>query len=299
MSSSLLTLGPVLFHWTPAVWRDFHFRIADEAPVDEVYLGETVCSKRAPAVLAHIDEVAARLTAAGKRVIRSSPILVTSDAERAALRELAASGAEVEANDLGAVALLAGTPYRVGPTVNVYNEGSLEWMAGRGVTSVTLNAELPAESVGVLAETGAALGVGIEVQVFGRMPLAISARCYHARAHGLHKDECRHVCGQDADGLAVDTLDKQAFLAINGTQTLSHACLNLAGDLGRLQALGVGRFRLSPHSGDMVRAATVFRDALDGRIDPAEAASLVTGIAAPMPVANGFLHGREGAATVS
>ncbi len=43
-----LTLGPVLFNWAPERWRDFYFRIADEAPLDIVYLGEVVCFKRAP-----------------------------------------------------------------------------------------------------------------------------------------------------------------------------------------------------------------------------------------------------------
>lgn len=298
MSDSLLTLGPVLFHWTPAVWRDFHFRIADEAPVDEVYLGEIVCSKRTPAVAAHFDAVVERLTTAGKRVIRSSPILVTSEGERAALRDLAAGPGPVEANDLGAVALLEGREHRIGPTVNVYNEGTLAWLAVRGATSVTLNAELPAASIGVLAAAGKARGVGIEVQVFGRMPLAISARCYHARSHGLHKDDCRHVCGADADGLAVDTLDHQEFLAVNGTQTLSHACLDLAGDLETLRELGVSRYRLSPQSCDMVRVAALYRDALDGRLEGAAAARAVADLVQPMPVANGFLHDREGAIAV-
>ena len=39
-----LTLGPNLFNWAPEQWRDFYFRIADEAPVETVYLGETICS---------------------------------------------------------------------------------------------------------------------------------------------------------------------------------------------------------------------------------------------------------------
>ena len=43
---SRLTLGPLLFHWSGQKRRDFYFRIADEAPVDTVYLGEVVCSKR-------------------------------------------------------------------------------------------------------------------------------------------------------------------------------------------------------------------------------------------------------------
>ena len=43
-----LTLGPLLFHWPAHKRRDFYLRIADEAPIDTVYLGEVVCSKREP-----------------------------------------------------------------------------------------------------------------------------------------------------------------------------------------------------------------------------------------------------------
>ena len=41
-----LTLGPVLFNWPTPMWTDFYARIADEAPVDRVVIGEVVCSKR-------------------------------------------------------------------------------------------------------------------------------------------------------------------------------------------------------------------------------------------------------------
>jgi len=34
-NQSELTLGPVLFNWQPERWRDFYFRIADEAPVTD------------------------------------------------------------------------------------------------------------------------------------------------------------------------------------------------------------------------------------------------------------------------
>ena len=39
-----LTLGPVLFNWSAERKRDFYFRMADDAPVDVVYVGEVVCS---------------------------------------------------------------------------------------------------------------------------------------------------------------------------------------------------------------------------------------------------------------
>ena len=77
-----LTLGPVLFNWQPERWRDFYFRIADEAPVETVYLGEAVCSKRAPLFDEHFEAVAARLEAAGKTVVLSTLAEVFLPADR-------------------------------------------------------------------------------------------------------------------------------------------------------------------------------------------------------------------------
>lgn len=296
-----LTLGPVLFNWPAATWSDFYARIADEAPVDCVVLGEIVCSKRAPFIADHMAGAIERLQAAGKEVVLAGPILPTTERERAALRELAdaygdgAAGILVEANDLGCLQRLDGRPHRVGPFVNVYNEGTLAWLTRRGARSVALNPELPGAAVAVLGAAAGDLGVELEVQVFGRMPLAISARCYHARAHGLHKDGCQFVCAQDPDGLLVETLDREPFLAVNGTQTLSHACLSLAGELETLRHAGVRRFRLSPHAIDMVAVARGFRDALDGRIGGAELESRVARLTGGMPLSDGFFHDAPGA----
>jgi len=291
-----LTLGPVLFNWTADAWRDFYKRIADEAPVDVVHVGEIVCSKRLPFIAEHIPEALERLTAAGKRVVVSSPILVTTERERQAVRDLLTiEDVTIEANDTGVLALLAGRPHAIGPFVNVYNEGTLAWLAGRGADAVTLPGELPADAIRPLAAAARTLGVAVEVQVFGRLPLAISARCYHARAHNLHKDGCRFVCGEDPDGLSVDTLDGEAFLAVNGTQTLSRRYLSLAGRLDDLRDMGVRRFRLSPHSLDMVEVARLFRAVLDGTLAAAEADSRLAERIGPAGVADGFFLGKPGA----
>jgi len=296
---SLLTLGPVLFNWSPESWRDFYFRMADEAPLDLVFVGEVVCSKRTPFFEDALPDVVERLRAAGKRVVLSSPILVTTERERSAVRDLVEAGElEVEANDLGAAAQLAGKPHAIGPFINVYNEATLGWLASRGANAVSLGAELPASSVELLTAEAARLGVETEVQVFGRVPLAISARCYHARAHGLHKDGCQFVCGQDLDGMGVETLDDQPFLAVNGLQTMSHTYLCLAAELAELQRLGVRRFRLSPHTVDMVRVAQGFRAVLDGARDGADLAAELAGLIQDAPLANGFFHNQPGAAYI-
>lgn len=291
-----LTLGPVLFNWPAERWRDFYARIADEAPVDAVVVGEIVCSKRAPFLAPVMDEVIARLAAAGKEVWLASPILVGSDRERAAMRDLVESDLlPVEANDMGALALLEGRRHAVGPFINSYNEATLAWLAGRGAVAVSLPAELPAASVAVMAKTGAALGLSMEVQVFGRAPLAISARCYHARAHALHKDGCQFVCANDPDGMPVSTVDGQPFLSVNGTQTLSHGYLALAAEIDRLRAMGIQRFRLSPQDLDMVAVATAFRAVLDGERSGQDVMAELRGMTA-VPLENGFFHNMAGAA---
>ncbi|MEI6558176.1 MAG: U32 family peptidase [Rhodospirillaceae bacterium] len=291
-----LTLGPVLFNWAPGDWRDFYFRIADEAPVDTVIVGEVVCSKRTPFFAEHIPAVVERLQGAGKEVVLASPILATTERERDAVRELVTSAGDflIEANDMGCVALLGGRPHWVGPFVNVYNEATLAWMAKRGARSVSLAGELTSTALAALAATAPALGVDLEVQVFGRLPLAISVRCYHARAHGLHKDNCRYICNEDPDGLTVDTLDGEDFLSVNGLQTLSHTYVGLTGEVAGLQAMGIRRLRLSPHTADMVAVARLFRDLADGVLGPAEARTRLLAIAAPAKLSNGFFHDREG-----
>jgi hypothetical protein len=67
-----LTLGPNLFNWAPDKWRDFYFRIADEAPVSVVYLGETICSKRAPLFAEHYQGVSGFARPAKPSCIRPS-----------------------------------------------------------------------------------------------------------------------------------------------------------------------------------------------------------------------------------
>ena len=292
VSQPKLTLGPVLFNWRPEQLRDFYFRIADEADVDTVHVGEVVCSKRSPFFTQHIPDVVARLAAAGKEVVLSSLALIMSEREVREARELAGGeGWLVEANDISVAAMMGGKPFTVGPLVNVYNEGTLAYLESIGATRACLPAELPA---GIIGQLAAAAKCEIEVQAFGRLPLAISARCYHARSRNLAKDGCQYVCAEDPDGMAVDTLDDEAFLAVNGTQTMSYHYLDLLGELANLQKLGVQRFRLWPQNVDMVAVAALFRAVLTGAMAPAEAAGKLADLCPRAEFANGYIHGREG-----
>jgi len=291
---AILTLGPVLFLWEGPKWRDFYLEIADEAPIDIVFLGEVVCSKRSHFTEPHFAEVVERLKKAGKRVALSSLALATQLREVEANRALARQDEfPVEANDLSLLSGLGGKRHFIGPFVNVYNAATANFLASRGAQSICLPPELPLSSIRAITQT--LHGADLEVFTFGRAPLAISARCAHARAKGNTKDNCQFVCGQDPDGLPVTTLSEQPFLAINGVQTMSHAYHSALGEMRTLLGGGVRRFRLSPQKTDMVKITEIHRDVLSANIDADQGRRRLTEICAQTPIANGFLYGAAGA----
>ena len=296
-----LTLGPIQFNWPADQWSDFYARIADEAPVDRVVIGELVCSKRLPFYADRIPAAIERLQRAGKTVVLGALALVTLERERRASSELFEDPAiEVEINDLTSMNSVDGrSRFSVGPLVNVYNEATLAFLARKGARSICLPPELPFASVQILSDAGRRLDVAVEVWAFGRVPLAISARCYHARVHGLTKDSCQFVCGRDPDGLTVRTLDGKDFLAVNGLQTLSNNYCNLIGDLNRLSAAGVTSLRLSPHAGDFVAIVRAFEAVLNGSVEPTEAVALMQDCIPHAEFSNGFLFGKSGAKSLA
>lgn len=291
-SAPSLTLGPVLYLWDPAKWRDFYHRIADEADVDTVVIGEVVCSKRQHFHDSLLDGVIERLRSAGKTIRLASLALVTLDREANAAHGLAKQHLEVEVGELSAHAAMAGKPHAVGPLVNVYNAATAKVLAARGARSICLPPELPITSIRTIVE--GAPGIGFEVFAFGRVPLAISARCAHARVKGNTKDNCKFVCGEDPDGLIVDTLDGQHFLALNGVQTMSSTIQCLVADLPELRAAGVTSFRLSPQVCDMVQVVRLFREVINGSLDAVEGFEILRGLFADAELSNGFVHGLPG-----
>ncbi len=289
-----VTLGPVLFNWPAEMWRDFYFRIADEAPVSTVYVGEVICSKRAPLFAPFLPEVVERLKVSGKTVIFSSLSQVASDKDRQLIASACASDEFlVEANDTSALHALKGRTHHVGPFVNVYNERTAAFLVRRGARNFCLPPEMPGTAVrGIAAQLHK--DATVEVLVFGRVPLALSARCYHARAHGRTKDSCQFICEEDPDGLALHTLEGQPFLSINGIQTLSYEYLSLADEIAELRAMGVTRFRLSPHTCDMVAVATIFDRLAGGTIDSADATTQLRAAVPAAPFCNGFYYSKSG-----
>ena len=132
-----------------------------------------------------------------------------------------------------------------------------------------------------------------EVFSYGRLPLAISARCFTARYNNLTKDDCGFRCGDHPDGLLVSTQDDEAFLAVNGLQTQSARVQDLSAELAAMAAMGVGRVRLSPQSQHMGEVVETFRRVADGALPAAEATEILARLA-PGPLCDGYWHARAG-----
>jgi len=197
----------------------------------------------------------------------------------------------IEINDVSGLRGRTG-PFVAGPLLNIYNEDSARLLMTRGCVRLCANVELSLQAVSAIA--AACPGLELELFAFGRLPLALSGRCYHARHHGLHKDACQFVCDRDPDGLPLKTLDGNEFLAVNGVQTLSHAVHLIDAAPATLKAAGVTALRLSPHTNDMVAVAAAFRDRANDRIDGSEFAARVVASVPPGVLVNGYAHGAAG-----
>lgn len=291
MSKAQLTLGPVLFNWPAHKKLDFYNMIADEADIKTVYLGEVVCQKRFACWGEVYDKIVDRLVKAGKQVIISSLALVNTDKELEIIKRYATeSDLMIEANDISVLASVPPGKFCLGPYINVYNEDSLNFYANKGAAHITFAPELPRDSIEILSRGPMAK----ELTVFGRLPLAISARCAHARIYKQQKSNCKYVCDKDSDGLTVETLDQQPFLVINGLQTMSYAYCNMLGELADLVQLGITRFRISPHDTNMLKVIDCFNKVLQQEISANKGQQLLNALLPDVDFANGFFHGTAG-----
>ncbi len=290
-----LSLGPNLFYWPKQTTLDFYAAIAEQ-PVDIVYLGETVCSKRREMRLKDWLEVAERLTAAGKEVVISTLALMEAESEMLALRRICENGQfAVEANDMAAVQILskAGLPFVTGPSINIYNAPVLQQLQGSGMKRWVMPVELGAETLRELLEASRTAGQALpetEVFAYGRLPLAYAARCFTARYRNLPKDNCGLCCIDYPDGLLMSSQEGKQMFTINGIQTLSGEHYNLEHELPAMQAIGVDIVRLSPQSDGMEAVIQRFADRLNGAV--ANTIPLVDS------QCNGYWYGQPGMAFI-
>jgi collagenase-like PrtC family protease len=171
----------------------------------------------------------------------------------------AADGFQVEANDFSAVRVLNQLKqnFIAGPHLNIYHADTLAWLAGLGASRFLPPLEMPGIDLAAIQKEKSAT-METEVQVWGRMALAFSARCFTARHHRLHKDSCEFRCDAHPDGLPLATRDGKIFLNLNGIQTQSASCVDLGEQLPELLQMGVEVLRLQPQSQHMAQVVAAF-----------------------------------------
>lgn len=288
-----LALGPILYYWPRERVEAFYAQVANW-PVDIVYLGETVCARRRALAPGDWLNLADALAAAGKEVVLSSLALIEAESELAVLKRLCDNGRyAVEANDMGAVDLLAGTRgFVAGPHLNVYNVESLLLLASLGAERWVPPVELSLATVAEIQRQRPA-ELATEVFAFGHLPLAFSARCFTARALDRSKDDCDFRCLDYPEGMPLRTQEAESLFVVNGIQIQSALPCNLLGSVSRLQALNVDVLRISPLAEGTESVVAAFRQVLDGRADAAAANASLAGLA-PRGWCNGYADGAPG-----
>jgi len=257
-----LSLGPVQYYWDRETVFDF-YKLIEKTKIDIVYLGETVCSKRKLIKRDDWLEIAHKLQASGKDVVLSSMTLIEANSELATLKRLC-SNLEfmIEANDIAAVQLLTGKSFTTGPAINIYNPQTLKVLSKQGLKRWVFPVELSKKSLADMQKEKPK-NIETEVMVYGRLPLAYSARCFTARSHNLPKDDCQYRCIDNPDGLLLSTQENEKFLVLNGIQTQSAKTSNLISEIDQLINLNVDILRINPPSKHVEKIINIFYKVLN------------------------------------
>lgn len=91
----------------------------------------------------------------------------------------------------------------------------------------------------------------------------------------------------------MNTREGQAFLTINGIQTMSYGCQSLLAHHQDIASIGVNMLRLSPQLTDMPRIIELHRAVLDNQLDSVSALEELQELSYGNLV-DGYWHGQPG-----
>lgn len=245
-----ISVAAIPYFWNKDTYLEFYQKLA-KLPVDIVYLGETVCSKRRSMNYQDWLSVADMLTRAGKQVVLASLTLLEAESELNYLTKIASQkNYLIEANDMAAVEVASqnNNQFVTGCAVNIYNHSSFNILKKLGMIRWQVPVELGQEDLKSILFYAQNNDVEVEYQIFGRMPLAYSARCFTARHHKLTKDNCQYKCLKNEQGILINTQEGESFAQINGIQIQSAKVNNLINYSQSLIESGIDIVRVVPVS---------------------------------------------------
>ena len=263
-----ITIGANQFYWNRNDTFDFYQQLLS-APVERVYLGETICPKRKE--LRHEDwlEIARQLTDHGKQVVLSTLTLLESEADYRQVRQICANDHYlIEANDIAAVQIASelNKPFVLGPAINVYSSATLDFLVRQGAVTWVPPVEIGHQQIATI-HAQALSSVELEIFAYGYLPLAYSARCYSARHRHYQKDQCQKICIDYPEGIPISSQDGEPLFNLNGISTQSGKITHLIDAIPTMQQMGTDYVRLSPIQNGFFETISRYHKMINGQPD--------------------------------
>jgi collagenase-like PrtC family protease len=170
-------------------------------------------------------------------------------------------GALIEINEMTAFALNKSNDFSIGSFINIYNEASAAYFDEKSPIKISLPVEIGLSQIKEISKN---IKSPLEVIVFGKLPLSLSARCYMAKHYKKNKQNCMMVCKDHKEGIGLKTLDNKNILCVNGTMVMSGKTYFLKEEeIKKLQENNVSSFKIFPTQDLTFKAIEYYSDILD------------------------------------